>query len=236
MQSTASDAPDGGLSSVDDSEPHRLSEEIDRLIEKFAHGDVTVREVVESFRGRAYMALLLLLSIPFCTPVVIPGLSTPFGVMIASIGLRMTFRRKPWLPRALMDFQLPHRVFPSLLRAANRLVRGIEKVSKQRHEGIIDSPALQHLAGFCVFCCGAVLCLPLPIPLTNLLPALAIVCLSMAAIGRDGALAIAGYVASLLTALFFAFLLVGGAAAIAWMKQHIYGWFSADEVPVGPNP
>jgi hypothetical protein len=236
MEPTDSDRPAEAPAPLDEAQGNRLSDDIGRLIEQFSQGDVTVREVVLSLRGRAYMALLLLLSIPFCTPVAIPGLSTPFGVMIALIGLRMAFRRKPWLPRALMDMRLPHKVFPSLLRAANGMVRGIEKVSKPRHEGWIEAPAMQHLAGFCIFCCGSVLCLPLPIPLTNLLPAAAVVSLSMASIGRDGVLAMVGYVASILTAILFGYIFVGGAAAIAWVKDHVYGWLPVGQKESGPGP
>lgn len=207
------------------SQAHRLSEDIGLLIEKLGNGDVTVREVLEGLRGRAYMALLFLLSISFCSPLAaIPGLSMPFGVIIAVLGLRMALRRQPWLPRKLMDLRLPHRVFPTLLRAANRMVRGIEKVSKTRHEGIVDSPVMEHLAGACICFCGFVLCLPLPVPMSNVLPAAAVVALSMASISRDGVLALVGYAITALTACFVAFLVVGGAAAVVWLKEHVFQW------------
>jgi hypothetical protein len=95
---------------------------------------------------------------------------------------------------------------------------------------------MQHLAGFCIFCCGSVLCLPLPIPLTNLLPAAAVVSLSMASIGRDGVLAMVGYVASILTAILFGYIFVGGAAAITWIKDHVYGWLPVGQKESGPGP
>ena len=206
-----------------DQSPERLSEHIALLIAKFEQEEVTVGEMVTMLKGRAFLGLLFFFSIPFCTPVAIPGMSTPFGVMISLIGLRLAFRRKPWLPRKLLEMRLPRRLFPKLLAAANKMVRSIEKVSRVRHEFFVDAPVMQHLTGFCIFCCGALLLLPLPIPMTNLLPAATVSLLAIAAIGRDGALTLAGYGTFLLTALFFAFLLVGGAAAAEMIKEHFRG-------------
>jgi hypothetical protein len=206
-------------------EPALLSEQISQLIDKFEREEVNVGEIVILLKGRAFLGLLCLFSIPFCTPVAIPGMSTPFGVVISLIGLRLALRRKPWLPRRLLEVRLPQRVFPKLLEGANRIIRSLEKVSKPRHEFVVESPVLQHLTGFCIFVCGAFLLLPLPIPMTNLLPAATVTVLSISAIGRDGALTLAGYGLFLLTVSFFAFLLLGGAAAAQWMSETFRGWF-----------
>ncbi len=206
-------------------EPNLLSEQIAQLIEKFAHDDVSIGEVVLLLKGRAFLGLLCLFSIPFCTPVAIPGMSTPFGVVISLIGLRLALRRKPWLPRKLMEMRLSQRIFPKLLEGANRIIRSLEKVSKPRCEFVVEAPVLQHFTGFCVFVCGACLLLPLPIPMTNLLPAATVTLLAIAAIGRDGILTLAGYALFLLTAAFFTFLLLGGASAAAWMSETFRGWF-----------
>ena len=203
----------------------RLSEDITLLIAKFEQDDVTVGEMVTMLKGRAFLGLLFLFSIPFCTPVAIPGMSTPFGVMISLIGLRLAVRRKPWLPRKLLEMRLPRRLFPKLLAGANRMVRSIEKVSRPRNEIFVDSPVMQHLTGFCIFCCGALLLLPLPIPMTNLLPAATVSLLAIAAIGRDGTLTLAGYGTFLLTTVFFGFLLLGGATAAGVISEHFRGWF-----------
>lgn len=206
-------------------EPHLLSDQIDQLIRKFERDDVKIGEVVTLLKGRAFLGLLCLFSIPFCTPVAIPGMSTPFGVVISLIGLRLAFRRKPWLPRKLLDLRLSQRLFPKLLEGANRIIRSLEKVSKPRHEFLVEAPLTQHFTGFCIFVCGAFLLLPLPIPMTNLLPAATVTLLAIAAIGRDGVLTLAGYALFLVTVSFFIFLLMGGAAAAAWMSETFRGWF-----------
>ena len=53
----------------------RLSEELARLVESFAEHPVTLREVVNVLRGRAYTMLLILLALPFCKHVGTTGLA-----------------------------------------------------------------------------------------------------------------------------------------------------------------
>ena len=63
----------------------RLSEELDLLRARAGERAVTLREVIYVLGGRAYLLLVLLLALPFITPIPIPGLSTPFGLAIALI-------------------------------------------------------------------------------------------------------------------------------------------------------
>ena len=45
-------------------------------------------------RERGVAMLLLLLALPFCL-IPVPGLSTPFGIAVLLIGIRIAFRQKP---------------------------------------------------------------------------------------------------------------------------------------------
>jgi hypothetical protein len=57
--------------------PPRLSEEIGKLVATFAERPVRLREIVEVTRGRGYTLLLMLLALPFCTPIPLPGSPSP---------------------------------------------------------------------------------------------------------------------------------------------------------------
>ena len=57
-----------------------------------------IREMVEILHGRGLQFVVILLCLPFLTPVTIPGISMPFGLAIALCGLRIAFGHKPWLP------------------------------------------------------------------------------------------------------------------------------------------
>jgi len=93
--------------------PRKLSEELAALQGWFAERPVTLREVISVLHGRAYDLLLILLALPFCTPVPLPGLSTPLGLVIAVISLRLALGQSPWLPERLQDRRLPPGFFRS---------------------------------------------------------------------------------------------------------------------------
>jgi hypothetical protein len=199
--------------------PLRLSEEIDRLVAAFAKRRVRLREILDITRGRGYTLLLALLALPFCTPTPLPGLSTPFGVVIALIGFRLSLREKPWLPERLLDTELPPKFFPGFLSATRWLVKGMEFFLRPRWTWLLDAGVLHHAYGAIILVCGALLLLPLPIPLSNTLPALTVVLLAAAMLERDGYFVVAGLVIFAATLGYFGSLVFGGAAIAHWLYQ-----------------
>jgi len=195
-----------------------LSAELDSLTEAFAERSVTLREVLAVLHGRAHTFFLLILALPFCTPIPLPGVSTPFGLIIALIGFRLSLGQKPWFPNRLLNTRLPPRFFKIFFSGARRVVRGMERLLKPRWTFLLDLNVLHHLYGLVIFSCGLFLLLPLPIPFSNGLPALTVVLIAAATLERDGYFVIAGLSMFLFTLSFFAMLLWGGAEATAWLK------------------
>jgi len=193
-----------------------LSVELAGLTARFAtpgNDPVTLRQIVAVLRQRAYIGLLMLLAAPFCQPVAIPGLSTPFGIVIALIGFRLALGRRPWLPDRLLDLPISSKVFPALLGAAAKAVRVCEKVLRPRLDRLILPRLLRSVYGALICVCGLLLLLPLPIPLTNWFPAVTVLLLASALLERDGLMAAGGVAFFVLTVAFFGVLLFGGAAA-----------------------
>jgi len=197
--------------------PRRLSEEIDTLLQIIAERPLRLREMLVAMQGRAYMLLLILLSLPFCTPIPIPGLSTVFGGIIALIGLRLSLRLNPWLPARILDAQISPKLVSTLLHAARKTARGIEVLLKPRLSFLVDYLLLHHLYGAMIFISGLLLMLPLPIPFSNILPAITIIFLAAALLERDGYFVIAGVLAFIVGAAFFSAIFLGGAAVVHWL-------------------
>src|ERR1700757_2897495 len=84
-----------------------LSEELALIVERSTKGVVRVEHLIGFLHDRAYTFLLLLLSLPFVQPIPVPGLSSLFGVLIVLLGLGQMIDRKPWLPRHLLNLELP---------------------------------------------------------------------------------------------------------------------------------
>lgn len=202
--------------------PGRLSADIARVVEAFGHRDVTLGEIIHLMQQRAYSFLLLLVALPFCTPVPLPGLSTPFGLLIAFIGLRIACGLAPWLPERMLRTRLPAKWLPKLFLAVERPVRWIERFLRPKFSALVQTPALRRIHGVVICVCGLLLLLPLPIPFTNFFPAVAIALLACAMLEADGRFSIAGGVFFVLAIAYFALLGFGGGAVM----QQVGAWWN----------
>jgi hypothetical protein len=200
----------------------RLSTDIDRVLDAFAHREVSLGEIIALMQQRAYSFLLLIVALPFCTPVPLPGLSTPFGLVIAFIGLRIACGLTPWLPERMLRVRLPAKWLPRMFRAAEHPVRWIEHFLRPKFSVLVLTPALRRLHGVVIGVCGLLLLLPLPIPFTNFFPAVAIALLACAMLEADGRFSIAGGIFFVVAVAYFAVLGVGGGAVM----QQVGAWWA----------
>jgi hypothetical protein len=196
----------------------RLSEELELILREFDVEEVTLREVMTVLHGRGFILLMLLLSLPFCTPIPLPGLSTPLGCIILLIAIRLALGQKPWLPARFLDLRLPPATFRRVFAFTRRLVLGFERLLRPRLPWVSASPRLQQLHAVPIIVCAIFLLLPLPVPFSNVIPAWAIILMAAGLLERDGAFILAGYGCAALASIFFG--LIGflgvGAADIIW--------------------
>lgn len=170
----------------------KLSVELHQLAEEFAEHKVTLHEVMAVLGARASGLLIIILALPFCAPITIPGLSVPFGMVILFIAARFALGLPPWLPKRLLATELPPRFFRAVLEGASKFIGWIELRLKPRWPWWTASPARIRLHSAMVGFCGFLLLLPLVgIPFTNTLPGLVIVIGMLGMMERDG-VAIAG--------------------------------------------
>lgn len=172
----------------------KLSEELHQLAERFAERKVTLREVMDVLGVRASGLLIIILALPFCAPISIPGLSVPFGIIILFIAARFAVGLPPWLPQRLLAMQLPPRFFRAVLEGASKFIAWIEKRLKPRWPWWTATPGRLRWHAAMVGFCGFLLLLPLVgIPFTNTFPALVIVIGMLGMMERDGVAIAAAY-------------------------------------------
>ncbi len=183
----------------------RLSAELHQLAEAFRERSVTLREVIGKLGDRATALLVVILALPFCAPVSIPGLSIPFGAVILLLSAGYATGRPLWLPAKLLAVELPPRFFRGLLEATSRLLGWIERRMRPRWLWFTAGRGWLRLHALAV-CAGAVLLLlPLGgIPFTNTLPALVVVVGTLGMLERDGAAVAAAYGLLVATLAYFA--------------------------------
>lgn len=172
----------------------KLSEELADLRVRVAQRAVTIRELLYVLRGRAYMLLVILLTLPFLVPVPLPGLSTPFGLAIILICLRLALGQRPWLPKSIQRREIPAGFIPRMLDLAGKIIGWLEKILRPRWLVLTESGLIRQLHAVVIVASASILLLPLPIPFSNGLPAWAILLLACGLLERDGWSVVLGYV------------------------------------------
>jgi|UniRef100_UPI00404A01CD hypothetical protein len=202
--------------------PRKLSEELADLRARLGAKPMTLREVIHSLRGRAYTLLVILLALPFITPIPLPGLSTPFGLAIAFIALRLALGQRPWLPMKLQRKQLPAGFFDRVFAVAGKVIALLETFLRPRLALISAPGAMLQLHALFILISALVLLLPLPIPFSNSFPAWTILLLGAGMLERDGLFILLGYLVFVLGV--FYFILLG--EATQHMINAIARWIS----------
>ncbi|MDX2091748.1 MAG: exopolysaccharide biosynthesis protein [Kofleriaceae bacterium] len=161
---------------------------------------LTVGELVDKAAEGGFgfvIGVLTLIAIPFF------GLSTPFGLAIALIGLQMMLgNTKPWLPERARRRHLSMSMLDRVATILARRTQWIARATRRRYEMLIRP----RLIGLGIFILALGLALPLPIPGSNLIFLIPIFIYAVGVLERDGVWIIVGHIATLIDiALLFVF-------------------------------
>jgi hypothetical protein len=197
-----------------DTVPPRLSDDLLLILKRAAGNPLSLQQIIEILHGRAFNIIVILLALPFCTPIPLLGLSTPFGFALMIFGLRIALRKKPWLPKAILRRQIPYPTLARILGIALKAAYYMEKVLHPRLKFFHRWTSFSVLTGVTIAVNAFCLMLPLPIPFSNMLPAVSIVVLAAGMMEEDGAAILAGYAAAVISMSYFIFLWWVGKAGV----------------------
>ena len=174
-------------------EPTTLSDDLRGLLDHAGGRALALGEIVEVLRGRGMDVLVVLLVLPFCQPIPLLGLSTPFGIALMVFGFRIALRQRPWLPRWVLRREIAHDTLAKLVKGALAVALRMEKVVHPRMRFFKRWPSFTALNGLVIVSSAFLLTLPLPIPFSNMIPAWSILLLALGMMEEDGAVIVAGY-------------------------------------------
>lgn len=203
-------------------EEDSLGEKLKTIIAKLPSNGVTLAEILEIVGQDGMMILTGLLSLVFLIPVSIPGVSTVFGAAILLVGISRLFGRNLWLPKSFKTRVIATDTLRTTLNRALVWLQRLERVSRPRRLSWMASEGVMNVLNSLALILAAVL-LMAPfglIPFSNTLPALAILCLAIGLLQRDGVCILLGYVGNVVTIIYFSVLIGGGGLAIREALQH----------------
>ena len=137
-----------------------------------------------------------ILTMPMLIPLPIPlaGFSALVGSGIMLVGCQLALGyEKPYLPQRIARIELSPAASQKILKNINRLLQPLERMSRHRFSRFSNSWWGCRITGVCLAWDALLMSLPLPIPLTNLIPAYTILFLAIGLLEFDGLFILIGY-------------------------------------------
>ena len=192
----------------------RLSVTLQSVSTSLSGTTVSLRQMLELIGEEGMLLVCAVLTLPFLIPVSIPGVSTVFGLAIILFSVGVTVNRMPWLPRQILDRQLPAPALRQAFEKASGVAARIERVVRPRLQFVAGTAGARLLHGGGLVLGGILLMMPFGfVPFSNTLPGIAILLLALGLLERDGLLLIAGHLMNVATIIYFGILIAGAIAA-----------------------
>lgn len=170
----------------------RLSDILTEIGTDTARTRISVADIMEATGARAIGALILLFAAPNVLPTP-PGTSSILGMPLVYLTAQLMLGRLPWLPKFISERSIYRADFIGMMDRAAPILARAEKLLKPRFSLLISAPA-ERVVGTICFILAMILLLP--IPLGNMLPALAICLFAFGILEKDGLWIIAGGIVS----------------------------------------
>lgn len=179
------------------------------FLEQHQGEKVFLRDLLLHMGDRAFGPTLLVCALPEALPLPVAGVSAIIGLplMLVSAQLLLGFP-SPWLPRWIANRSIKRKDFEKIVYKVLPYLEKVEKVIRPRWQ-FFTTRKVERLLGLLLLLLGIIIALP--IPLGNMLPAIAIVVICLGMIEKDGAAVVLGVVAAcailtLMAGAIFAFL------------------------------
>lgn len=195
-----------------------LAERLQYLLDDTKGQDPTFRVIIEHLAKRGLAAVLVLLVLPFCLPIQIPGLSTIFGIILMFIGLRIAFGHRTWIPDMLLDKKISRHTLKKIASVAIKITDKMRFLTSTRLVFIVQNPILHIFHGLAIMILSFLLALPLPIPFTNLFASLPILAFGLGLLEDDGFMIIVAYIFFFICmAVFSSLIFFGNRLIFSWI-------------------
>lgn len=200
-----------------------LSENLRRILLDHPHESICVKDIIHAVGDKGFGLLFLVLSLPSALPIPAPGYSTPFGIIIALLGLQMIVgKREPKLPKRAQNLRIKHTSAKKMLTSASHFFKRIEPLIHPRMEWLCSRTG-ERLTGLLVTLMACIMILP--IPLTNTGPAMVIFLIGCGLAEDDGLFvlgaSILGIIACCLYATALYYFIVYGLDGVLYLKNTI---------------
>lgn len=180
---------------------------------------VSVGELLDAMQDRATAALMFLFAFPNIFPMP-PGTSALLGIPLIILTAQLALGRPAWLPGVITRRKVSHAGFAKVVGRVVPWLRRAERMLRPRLKRLVHPPAENVVGAVCLLLS---VILYLPIPLSNMPPALAICMFSLGILEEDGLWAIAGLVTAVLSVLLSWGVIYALAKTALYLLANVFG-------------
>ncbi|MCM2342258.1 exopolysaccharide biosynthesis protein [Rhodoferax sp.] len=153
---------------------------------------ITINDLLIALGDRATGALIFIFSFPNVLPTP-PGTSTILGAPLLFLTAQLMLGQAPWLPAFVANRSMTRSDFSSLVKRILPWLKRAEGLLRPRLASL-TLPPMEYVVGLLSLLLAVLLVLP--IPLGNVLPALAISLMALGVLERDGFWVLSGLAVS----------------------------------------
>ncbi len=178
------------------------SKKLDEIQEELPDENISLKELINVMSGEGLQFMIIILIAPFLIPASIPGSSTPFGILIILLEIAYLNNKSLYIPNFIGKYEISKENVLKLFDIIKKALGYVEKISKPRGKLSTKKYVLKINAVVNILL-AFLLFLPLPIPFTDFIPATSMLLLAVSTLEHDSYLMILGYVAAILTVIYF---------------------------------
>jgi hypothetical protein len=187
---------------------NKASDILNQLASKPIDEKTSIRELLENFHENGFVLAMIFFALPVAIPLPYPpGFTTVMGTPLIILAFQMLIGYdKIHLPSKVNNYQINNTTLAMIAAKTVPMLRTMEQYIKPRFS-FTQSVYCEQLVGFMSLMCA--ISVAIPLPLTNAIPALGIVVMSLGLLNRDGLIVLLGFVVSIIG------LLIASSAIIA---------------------
>jgi hypothetical protein len=195
------------------SRPRATSEVLEETVDNHSADDIALGELMRVLQERGFGLLMVVLVLPNCVPIPVPpGVSTVFSLPLIFLALQMLIGHPvPWLPNWLRKRTIKRATLAAMVAKLSPKLKIVEKLLKARLT-FFDSSVGERIIGF--FCLIFAVSIAVPLPMTNFVPGIGILLMSLGLLSRDGLVILLGMIIGALGCIFTITMLIIGVKAI----------------------
>lgn len=195
-----------------------LLNHLDAIEELCAKQNPSLQQIIDIFGKEGHYLTLLFMILPFLQPIPLLGLSTPFGILIAVVAYFAYFKKPAVIPLKWGAKTLPAKTVLQIAETSEKVFEKISKIVHPRLPNLFKEP-FRTISFLLIVINALLMSLPLPVPMSNSLPAWMIAINVLANLEEDGVLILISYFMSLVSFAFFVGIYFGAESGLHFLKD-----------------